>query len=129
MTKSSDIAKKLWPGFCDGYSRQHQGWLVSLEIHDPLAPTSNPQAMAGELAFQGIALQDHGPAPELLVTLGRAEEIFTHRVVQPARIAALETDAGLHEGLLIQDENGGQFKIRFRAPASPETLDGWVALQ
>ena len=128
MTKSSEIAKKLWPGFCDDYSRQHQGWLVSLETHDPLNSPAHLQAMAGELAFQGVVLQDHGPAPELLVTLGRGEEIFTHRIVQPTRIITLETDAGLHEGLLIQDDNGGQLRIRFRVPASPEALDGWVAL-
>ncbi len=128
MTKSSEIARRHWLRFCDHYSRQHRGWLVSLEIQDPAKLASPPQLMTGELTFQGIALQDHGQIPELLVTLGRAEEIFTHRVVQPTRIAALETGDGLHEGMLIQDENHGQLKIRFRAPARPESLNGWVAV-
>ncbi len=128
MTKSSAIARKRWADFCDHYTRQHQGWLVSLETCDPSTspPVSHPMTEA--LTLQGIAFQEHGAAAELLVTLGRAEEFFTHRIAQPARILTLETDAGMHEGLLVQDESGGQLRILFRVPASPEALDGWVTL-
>ncbi len=76
------------------------------------------------LALQGIVLQDRQPVPELLICLGVGEKLFTHRIIRPAQIVALQTESGLDEGLQISDESGGLHRIRFRAPASPETLDG-----
>lgn len=138
MFKSTrtEIARNQWRSFCDGYSRQHQGWIVKVNIYDPSMsklsyynPTSRFKTMANDLAFRGIVFEDFGPRPELLVNLGSGTELITHRLMQPTHIVEVETVNGLHEGLLIHDRNGGVMQIRFREPANPEMLDGWVALE
>ncbi len=127
MSRHSIIDKSCWAAFCDAYSRQHQGWIACVETIEPgLDPPA--VALVVHLPLQGVVLQDRQPVPELLVCLGVGEQLFTHRIIRPAQIAALQTESGLDEGLQIRDEGGGLYRIRFRAPASPETLDGVAAV-
>lgn len=136
QSKRTEIAKNHWQSFCDNYTRQHQGWIVKVDIFDPSMsnhrrgePSPRLKALAADLAFRGIVFQDSESHPELLINLGSGKELFTHRLMRPAQIVTLETTEGLHEGLLIHDSNGGMVQIRFREPANPELLDGWIALE
>jgi hypothetical protein len=131
MTRRTTIDKQCWAAFCDAYSRQHQGWIANVETYDPrLAESAGLQASAGllplvsNLALQGLVFEDRHAHTDLVVSVGGGENLVTHRIVEPSQIVTLQTDSGLDEGLLIHDENGGLMRIRFRAPASPEALDG-----
>ncbi|MGR8933123.1 MAG: DUF5335 family protein [Gammaproteobacteria bacterium] len=128
----TEIAKNQWQSFCDGYTRQHLGWLVKVDIYDPSmsklcrdSPAPSLKAMAIDMAFRGIVFQSDGFRPELLINLGSGKELFTHRLIHPTHIVSVKSAAGLHEGLLIHDRKGGIVQIRFREPANPELLDGW----
>ncbi len=126
MTHSA-IDKLFWHTFCDAYSRQHQGWITSVEaIESTQEPDAvpTPFMLVANVALQGIVLQNHQPEPDLLVCMGRDMDLYTHRIVRPTLIEALQTDRGLDEGLLIHDEKGGIHRLRFRVPASPDVLDG-----
>jgi hypothetical protein len=134
MKTRSEIAKGLWQSFCASYTRQHVGWMVKVDVYDPsmsrlCGETPSPclKLMANDLTFQGIALEDRSSRPQLLVTLASNGELFTHRLMRPTHIVAIETASGLHEGLLIHDKTGGLMQIRFREPASAELLDGCIA--
>jgi hypothetical protein len=135
-TIRTEIAKNQWQSFCEDYTRQHEGWIVKIDVYDPsmskLGGNKLPirlQSLAVDLMFRGIVFQDGGGRPELLVNLGRGKELFTHRLMRPTHIVALESDNGFHEGLLLHDRNGGLVQIRFREPARPELLNGWLALE
>ncbi len=128
----SAIDRASWYLFCNAYSRQHQGWIGSVEAIEPAPQETGaareeepaPVTLADNVALQGIVLQGHQQEPELLVCMGRGTDLFTHRIARPTLIEALQTDLGLDEGLLIHDEKGGVHRIRFRVPASPDVLDG-----
>jgi len=124
MTRRTTIEKQYWAEFCDAYSRQHRGWIASIEAHDARMSESGLLPIASSQALQGIVLQGRHPQPDLIVSAGSGENLLTHRIVQPTQIVALQTDSGLDEGLQIYDENGGLVQLRFRVPASPEALDG-----
>ena len=49
--KTKEIARNEWPKFFDSFSRQHEGWLVTLEI---LGSEIGAQVEERELAFEGI---------------------------------------------------------------------------
>lgn len=134
--KRTEITRNHWQSFCDGYSRQHQGWVVKVDIYDPSVSKisryhSKPRLMpmAIDLAFRGIVFEDRGSRPELLINLGNGKELITHRLMQPTHIVILEAANGFHEGLLLHDRDGGVMQIRFREPANPVLLDVWMALE
>lgn len=134
MKKRTEIAKGLWQSFCDSYTRQHLGWIVKVDVYEPSLPesgdadpSSSLKEVATDLVFQGLALQDGDSHPELMVTFASDGTLFTFRLRHPTHIVAIETPAGQHEGLLLHDKTGGLVQIKFRVPATPELLDGYIA--
>ena len=135
MTKHSEITKNQWRCFCDDYTRRYRGWMVNVDAYDPtlakLYCEKHPpllKVMVNNLAFQGIVFEGGGLRPELLISLASCSALFTHRIIHPAFILTLTTEAGLHEGLIIHDKTNGVVQIGFCEPARPVFLDDWIGL-
>ncbi len=130
--KTIDIAPDQWPRFCDDFTRQHRGWLVTtsiLEQASRVPPTeledSKAHHTASDLPFAGLSLEPNHR--DLRMLLGEGNTHISEPIPGVTRICMLETDDGAHAGLRIDKSNDSGVLIKFRVAAVPESLDGVAA--
>jgi Family of unknown function (DUF5335) len=121
--QTREIPRDQWVGFFDGFSQQHQGWLVNVQV------TQNGQSSqleARDLPLESIAASlKHGDDNTLSIILEQGQKQYlTHSISNAKRVLLLKTDAGADAGLCIEGAEGNKTEMNFRTPAQPETLDG-----
>ena|SRR5438067_1325224 len=101
-----DIPRREWPEFLAAFGRRHRGWLLSIEglmqVNDE--PLDSLAAEAGAV----------------LVRLRSREPL---RIAVPEALRVELSERGEELGLELKSE-GGVTRLRFRAAALPEELDG-----
>jgi hypothetical protein len=124
------IAQSDWQQFCEDFSRQHHGWLVSISQLDTTAV--EPDADAGP---QGARLfPGHSPLQEvrkgrsddrfeIMVTVGEGTE-ETSFLIENAVALFRRRKGEAHQGLRIDSGDGKTTLVEFRSAAVPEALDG-----
>jgi hypothetical protein len=116
-----EIPPEAWHEFLDRFSRQHEGWLVTLEVLGRLGA----QPEARELPLRGISARSHGRHREISVVIGEAPEAsLTHIVAAPRHLRLDQTEEGADRALQIESEDGETTLLQFRSAALPETVDG-----
>ncbi|HJT01431.1 MAG TPA: DUF5335 family protein [Terriglobales bacterium] len=119
-----EIPRGEWLSFLDGFSRQHEGWLVTLEVPD----SHGGGVEAENLKLEGITPEYSEGHHRISIALSKAPDgHLTHFVTDPIRVVFLEAKAGGHAGLQIEAADGSRTVVRFRGPAKPETLNGVAA--
>lgn len=120
-----EIPRGEWLSFLDGFSRQHEGWLVTLEV--PEVP-GRSGVEAENLKLVGITPEHSEGRDRISIALGKApDDHLTHFVSDPVRVLSLESANGEHAGLQIEAADGSRTAVRFRGPAKPETLNDVAA--
>ena len=117
-----------WATFLEGFSRQHEGWLSSLEV---LGSGFGAQTEARDLELQGITVDLNSDTGNTIVIifLGKDPKAHvTHTISDPTHVRLQETAAGAHEALQIEAKDGVSALLRFRTAALPELVDGVVAV-
>jgi hypothetical protein len=116
-----DVEPGEWITFLDGFSRQHEGWLATIEVARPggkLTEVVNRR-------LRGVSIDHADGTRRAYVEVGEtSDERLTHMVDSPMRIRFKRTRAGAHEGLEIASADGSTTIVRFRSAMLPETLDG-----
>ena len=122
---TQEIPREQWNSFFDSFSRQHEGWLATLEI---FADTLGAQPATQELPFEGISLDaDDGELDSLIISFGRApDEHVTYAIHQPKHLWLQQTPEGADAALEIRAEDNSNTLLRFRSPMLPEFVDGIV---
>lgn len=122
---TEEMEKSRWQSFFDAFSRQHEGWLVTLEVFDE-AIGAQPEAR--EIIFEGISVSSQNGEPEsIAINLGKKpDEHITHSIANPARVWVQQTSGGANEALEIEAADGTRTLLRIRAPMLPEMVDGVV---
>jgi Family of unknown function (DUF5335) len=118
-----EIARSEWNTFLDTFSRQHEGWLVTVE--EIAGDGGSRRVEARELPLRRVCISPREPS--ISVALGRAPDDKTYTIIQPARLIVDQTDAGGDRGLMIERQDGQSTRIRFRAAVRPEEVDGLAA--
>src|ERR1044071_5668376 len=119
-----EITRNEWTSFFDVFSKQHDGWIASLEV---LGDEVGAQAEAVELPFEGISVNDKGEPQSLVINLGRsAEDHISHTVQRPQHVWLRQTEEGANDSLEIVEEGNQKTLLRFRSPMRPEFVDGIV---
>ena len=120
--QTRQIERSAWPAFLDSFSRQHEGWLVSLEI---LGPDLGAQVEERELPFAGIT--DESDETEgntiIIMTGGKADDHVNHTISRPTEISLEQTDEGADAALAIRSADGVTALLRFRSAVLPEMVD------
>lgn len=126
--KTKKIPKNEWPKFCDSFSRQHEGWLVTLEI---FGADIGAQVQERELAFEGIVDEwDEVQGNQMVIMVGaKPDDHITHRIDRPAEVSLEQTDEGADAVIAIKSEDGVTALLRFRSPMLPEMVDAVVVPQ
>ena len=122
---TQEIPRKDWNRFFDVFSRQHEGWLATLEI---FALDVGAQEEAHELPLEGISIASgSNGADAVAISLGKTQEVHvTHTITKPEHVWLEQTSAGANAALEIESENQSKALLRFRSTLPPEMVDGVV---
>jgi hypothetical protein len=124
--QAREIPRERWGAFFDSFSRQHDGWLVTVEA---AGFDLGGRAGAREMPLAGFARGAKCDGGNVIsIFLGKAPgEHLTHTVAAPKYVRLKETEAGAHEWVEIESATGEVTRVRFRSAVRPEMVDGVVA--
>jgi hypothetical protein len=121
---SKEVRRSDWREFFDRFSKQHEGWLATLEI---LVDGDDAQAEAVALPFEGISLNAKDKPESLVINFGRsAVDHVSHTIERPDHIWLTQTAEGADDSLEIEHQDEQKTFLRFRSPMLPEFVDGIV---
>jgi hypothetical protein len=122
---TQEIPRAEWNNFFDSFSRQHEGWLATLEI---FAPDIGAQEEAHELPLEGISIaSEDGSAETIAINLGKSpDNHITHLISAPEHVWLEQTSGGANAALEIESENQTKTLLRFRSALPAEMVDGVV---
>src|SRR5688500_10362723 len=120
-----EIPRSEWPAFFDSFSRQHDGWLSTIEV---LGTDFGAQIEAHEQPLAGVTADLRGGDQDVVsILIGTApDKHIAHMIHAPTHVRVKETEGGAHEALQIESEGGATTLLSFRFAVSSETLDGVV---
>ena len=123
--QTQEIPRGEWQTFFDSFSRQHEGWLVTLEL---LGSEIGAQQQGRELALAGVSLSSGGAEPETIsIDLGiTPDKRVSHAITQPTHVWLEKTEQGANVALQIESADGTKALLRFRSPMPAEFVDGVV---
>ena len=123
---TQEIQREEWHKFFDVFSRQHEGWLATLEI---FGPDVGAQEEAHELPLEGISISSEGSGgTAIAINLGKTpEDHVTHTVTKPEHVWLEQTSGGANSALEIESEDQNKALLRFRSALLPEMVDGIVS--
>jgi hypothetical protein len=122
---TQEIPRQEWNNFFDSFSRQHEGWLSTLEV---IGPEIGAQEEAHELALEGVSIGSGANEPETIaISIGRTpEDHVSHTILKPTHVWLEQTSEGANAALEIESEDNTKTLLRFRSPVPPEFVDGVV---
>ena len=122
---TQEILRTDWSDFFDTFSRQHEGWLATLEI---FAIDVGAQQEVQELPFEGVSLSSEpDKSGSIVIGFGKTpEEHISHTVNNPAHIWLQQTTDGANAALEIESQDQSKTLLRFRSPMPSEFVDGVV---
>ena len=82
---TQEIPRNQWNTFFDSFSRQHEGWLATLEL---LNTDLGAQEEANELSFEGISLNsDKAESEAIVISLTKTPaDHVTHMIDHPKHV-------------------------------------------
>jgi hypothetical protein len=123
---TKEIPREEWNNFFDTFSRQHEGWLATLEV---FSPDVGAQEEVHELALEGISIASGDDGAETIaISLGKTpEDHITHTIAKPEHVWLEQTSGGANAALEIESENQTKTLLRFRSALPAEMVDGVVS--
>jgi uncharacterized protein DUF5335 len=122
---TSEIPRNEWTAFCDRFSREHEGWLATVEVLDE---SIGAQIEAENLPLEGVSA-DLKKAGDETISIFLGDEPngkVTHIVAAPTRLWVQKTGEGADQALEVEAPSGKTI-LRFRTAALPEMVDGIAA--
>jgi len=107
-----EIPRNEWIKFFDDFSKQHQGWVVIVEV---ISPELGDQEEINGLPLVGISAdaKDGENRIEIMVG-GKPEAHLTHIIESPKRVWVKEAEEEAHEAVDVESEDGTKTILRFR---------------
>ncbi len=121
--QTQEIQRAEWNRFFDSFSKQHEGWLATLEL---FSLELGAQEEAHELPFEGISLAKDAQSESVVISLSQtSEDHVTHMIQQPTHIWLQQTNEGTDTSLQIEADNSKAL-LSFRSPIRMDFADGPV---
>ena len=111
---TQEIPKDKWRAFFDGFSREHEGWLATLEV---FGADVGAQEEAHELSFEGISLNaDQGDQESLVISVGKSgEDHVSHMIDDPQHVWLQQSTGGTDSALEIEGRDDSKTLVRLRS--------------
>ena len=121
-----EIPREEWLEFLDSFSRQHEGWLVTVEV---LGEEIGAQVEAEEMMLEGVTADLKGLGEDVIsIILSKgSQERITHNITRPTHIRIEQTEGGADMTLQIESGDRVTTLLRFRSAVLPEMVDGVVS--
>jgi uncharacterized protein DUF5335 len=119
--QTKQIPKSEWPEFLSSFSREHEGWLVQLEI---FGPDIGAQIVETGLVLAGLTDErGEGEGNTITINAGKApDDHITHSIIDPIEISVEQTDEGADAALSIKSADGTTALLSFSAVALPREV-------
>ena len=117
------IDRREWVGFADGFSRRHDGWLVSVALEE--GSTTRAYATR-DVPLRGIVAEGDEERASLMIFTGDVTPHVTHFIEHPALLAVDEMADGTEMELAITDASAVRTILELRSPIRTELVDGMV---
>jgi hypothetical protein len=123
--QTQEIPRSEWQAFFDTFSRQHEGWLATLEV---LGSDVGAQVEGRDLPLAGVSLSSGGDEVETIsIDLGTTPDTHVgHTINHPTGVWLERTEEGANAALEIEATDGAKTLLRFRSAMPPEFVDGVV---
>ena len=126
VMQTQEIPRQEWNSFFDSFSRQHEGWLATLEV---IGSDVGAQEEAHELPLEGVSIaSEANKSASIVINMGKTpEDHISHTITKPEHVWLEKTDDGADATLEIESADEAKTLLRFRSPVPPEFVDGVVA--
>jgi hypothetical protein len=126
--ETKEIPRSEWRSFFDVFTRQHEGWLATLEM---FGPEIGAQPEPGEFPLRTVTLTSVvGESEAIEISLGKTpQDHLKHTVIEPTHVWLVQTSEGANAALEIESADDTKTLLRFRSPVLPEFVDGVVLEQ
>jgi Family of unknown function (DUF5335) len=114
------VARDSWREQLDSFSRQHEGWIVSVSTR---GPNGKVAVAAHDVPLRGVSAGSPR-SDDIAIMVGGGRSHLTHEVHDAT---ALQIDVNANDAeraLIIQGGDGTTTTIEFRSPMRPEEVDG-----
>jgi hypothetical protein len=119
-----NIVRDSWREELDSFSRQHEGWIVSITTRSPRGDVA---VAAHDVPLQGVSSASPR-SDEIAINVGDSRSHLTHEVREPVALQIDLTARQAERALIIQGSDGTTTTIEFRSPLRPEEVDGAPSL-
>jgi hypothetical protein len=115
-----DIPQYAWRETLDSFSRQHDGWVVSI--------TTRPRhgdavVTAREVPLEGVSVATPDSS-DIAISVGSSTGHLTHEVHDVRSVKVELTEQQAERALIVQDGEGTTTTVAFRTAMPPEEVDG-----
>ena len=114
------VAPDSWTAELDSFSRQHEGWLVSIKTR---GPDGGVAVAARDLPLQGVSSGSR-ESSNIVVMVGDHERHLTHDVHDVVALGIELMADNAERALIIEAKDGSTTTIEFRSPMRAENVDG-----
>ena len=110
--KTQEISRAEWPGFFDGFSRDHEGAQVTLEV---FGSEIGDQIEGRDLTLEGITAELSGAGDRIgIMITATPDGHLTHSIAAPTQVSVEQTDEGSNALLAIKSKDGLTALLRLR---------------
>ena len=118
------IDRSEWPSFVDGFSRRHDGWLISVAVEEGSQPR---RYLTRDAPLRDVTAEAGEDTSTVMISSGDTAQHATHFIQGATSLEVEETSEGAESALTIADEGGARTILEFRSPMLTELVDGIVS--
>lgn len=119
---ASHIDRASWRTELDSFSRQYEGWIVTVASK---TPEGSPSVEARDVRLQGVS-QSAPNTDRVVIDVGEGENHLLHEV-DVKRLTMDSTPDRVVRSLTLEGKDGTVTTVTFRSPMRPEAVDGLPA--
>jgi hypothetical protein len=112
MSQTKQLDKERWSEFLSMFSNGNRGRMVAIEVVDM---ASGDQVLTDGAPLFAIDYDPANKGDDLVITTGREEVDYSHKISAPAEIWELQDDNGKAVSLEVIDQNGGKTILVFKS--------------
>lgn len=123
--QTEEIQREEWSNFFDSFSREHTGWLATIEV---IGTDVGAQEEANDLPLVGITadLKGTGENSISIIVGEAADDHITHTISEPTSVRFEKAEGSSEESLQIETAGGAATLLRLRASGLPERIEASV---